>query len=188
MKPLNSNTEGCNPISSNCVIWQGPDIECIKLCKGDSVSDVVHKLATELCLLMEMTDVSSYELSCLNLLGCDPKDFQGLIQILINQICALNGSVDNLRTPSTGGTGQCPDCVVNIAECFYYTNEFGDRVTTMQLTDYARTIGTRMCGIINEILNINQILNDHETRITNLENEPDPTVVLPQVCHLYLLK
>ena len=180
MKPLNSNTEGCNPISSNCVIWQGPDIECIKLCKGDSVSDVVYKLATELCTLMELTDVSNYQLTCLDLLGCEPKDFNALIQILVNQICALNGNLDNAKIPSGSSTG-CPDCVVNISECFYYTNEFGDRVTTMQVVDYARAIGTKMCDIINQILSINQILNDHEGRITALENEPVPTLVLPQL-------
>ena len=45
--------EGCNPMSSNCVIWQGPDIPCIKLCKGDSISDITAKLAEELCTLLE---------------------------------------------------------------------------------------------------------------------------------------
>ena len=41
--------EGCNPMSSNCVLWQGPDIPCINLCKGDSISDITAKLAEELC-------------------------------------------------------------------------------------------------------------------------------------------
>ena len=52
MKPTNIYKHGCDPISSNCVIWQGPDIECINLCKWDSVSDVVYKLAQELCTVM----------------------------------------------------------------------------------------------------------------------------------------
>jgi len=47
MKPLNYSSENCDPISSNCVIWQGPDIDCIDLCKGDTVSEVIYKLATE---------------------------------------------------------------------------------------------------------------------------------------------
>jgi hypothetical protein len=44
-----SNTNGCTPISSNCVIWQGPDIPCINICNGATVSDVVAMLAQEVC-------------------------------------------------------------------------------------------------------------------------------------------
>ena len=40
MKPLNLDNKPCSPISSNCVVWQGPDIPCIQLCTGDTVSDV----------------------------------------------------------------------------------------------------------------------------------------------------
>ena len=50
MKPLNLDKSTCNPISSNCVIWGGPDIECINLCKGDTITDVTYKLALELCI------------------------------------------------------------------------------------------------------------------------------------------
>lgn len=178
MKPLNINNPGCDPVSSNCVVWQGPDIECIKLCKGDSVSDVVFKLATELCTIMDFTSVSSYNLSCFNLQNCDPKDFQALIQFLIDKICEIQG-LNGGRV--AGDSGGCPDCIVPIASCFYYTNEFGDLVTTMQLTDYARTIGNKICDIITQINNINVIISDHETRITVLENEPPPVVVLPQI-------
>ena len=179
MKPLNSNTSGCTPVSSNCVIWQGPDIECIKLCKGDTVSDIVNKLATELCTIMEYTNVSSYDLTCLNLLGCDPKTFEQLIQLLIDKICEINAAA-NTRTAGDEPAG-CPDCEVNIAPCFYYTNEFGDEVTTMQLKDYAITAGNKICDILTQIDLINATLIDHETRIEALENAPDPTILLPQV-------
>lgn len=190
MKPLNSNTEGCNPISSNCVIWQGPDIECIKLCKGDTVSDVVNKLATELCTILEYTSITTYDLTCLELQGCDPKDFPALIQLLIDRICNIpstsgGGGIpvdDPIGRFGTGVvSGTCPDCVVSIAPCFYYKNEFGDEVTTMNLTDYARTVGTKVCEIVNQILNINVILTNHEERITALEDTPAPEYVLPQV-------
>lgn len=87
MKPINTDQSGCSPISSNCIIWQGPDIECLKLCKGDTVSEVVYKLATELCDIMTTLKITSYDLTCLNLGSCEPKDFQELIQLLIDKIC-----------------------------------------------------------------------------------------------------
>ena len=43
MKPVNLDTTPCSPIASNCVVWTGPNIPCINLCKGDTVSDVVFK-------------------------------------------------------------------------------------------------------------------------------------------------
>ena len=177
MKPLNSNTEGCNPISSNCVIWQGPDIECIKLCKGDTVSDVVYKMATELCMLMDMTDVKSYNLQCIKQNGCDPKDFQELIQIIIDKICDTSAST----TTGLRVAGTSTDTIVPIAECFYYKTELGDTVTTMSVSDYARAIGNKMCDIIAQILTLNSIVSNHEERITTLENTPIPIPVLPQV-------
>ena len=93
MKPLNYDNSPCSPISSNCVIWQGPNIPCIKLCTGDTISDVIEKLATELCTVLDTLNVTNYDLSCFNLVACDPNDFQALIQFLIEQICALQTEI-----------------------------------------------------------------------------------------------
>ena len=176
MKPTNNNSNGCDPISSNCVIWHGPDIACINLCKGDSVSIVVSKLATELCALLEQVNVETFDLACLNLGDCQPKDFNALIQILIDKICEANG-VD----PSTPTTGGCPDCEVNICETFHYQNPVGDVVTTMQLVDYVLAIGNRVCQITSQITTINNALSQLDDRVTVLENADDPTFVLPEL-------
>lgn len=175
MKPTNNNNTGCDPVSSNCVIWHGPDIECIDLCKGDSVSVVVHKLATELCQLLADLNVDVYDLSCLNLGACTPKDFKELIQILIDKICEDNG------ISTEGATGGCPDCEVNICSAFHYQNPTGDTVTTMQLKDYVLAIGNKVCTMIGQINTINNTLSQHDDRITALENAGAPVVTLPQI-------
>lgn len=186
MNPLNNNTEGCSPISSNCVIWQGNDIECIKLCKGDTVSDVVFKLATELCSIMEQTNVDNYTLSCLTPANCPPDDFQGLIQLIIDKLCTLSECC-NGTTPSTARVG-CPDeCQLVVAPCFRYTNQFGDLVTSMTLTDYAIAIGNKVCDLVSQITTINATLANHEERITILENTPPPTYTPPTVTPVCVL-
>lgn len=182
MKPTNNTSSGCDPISSNCVIWQGPDIECIDLCKGDSVSTVVYKLATELCALLAQIDMDAFDLSCLNLGDCQPKDFNALIQILIDRICASNG-ID--PTPST--PGGCPDCEVNTCETFHYVNPTGDTVTTMQLVDYVLAIGNRVCEITGQITTINNTLSQLDDRVTILENAPEPELILPQLTPVCVL-
>lgn len=189
MKPLNNDDKGCNYTSSNCVIWQGPDIDCIKLCKGDSVSEVVFKLATELCKVMDTLDISNYDLSCFNLTTCKPDDFEQLIQFLIGRICKLEkctGCVpdcDGNSTPTTTPTPDtgCPDCIVNIAPCFYYTNPLGDTVTSMQLKDYVIAIGNLLCSKVGSIATLQGIVTDHGARISALETAPPPVAPVLQV-------
>lgn len=179
MKPTNIHKHGCDPMSSNCVIWQGPDIECIDLCKGDTVSDVVYALAKELCKLMDTFDLSNYDISCLGLAECAPEDFQTFMQLLIDKVCACCG-----ETPVPGptpGTSGCPDCEVTVCDAFYYQNPQGDTVTTMQLTDYVTAIGNRVCSLITEIAAINLTLQNHENRITILENQDPATYTPPTV-------
>jgi hypothetical protein len=186
MKPLNNDNPTCNPISSNCVIWQGPDIPCIKLCKGDTVSDTVYKLATELCSILEQIDVNTYDLTCLNL-SCEPKDFHALIQILIDKICELSGCC---AQNTGGGTREfiCPDdCIVEICAAFQYTDSLGNLVTTMPLKDYVIAIGNKVCSIVQQITTINATLQNHETRITYIEenccdNDPQPLPSLVPTC------
>lgn len=81
--------DNCTPISSNCVVWQGPDIPCIKLCKGDSITDVVYNFAMSYCDLLQQLDPSKYDLSCLNDSSCPPESFHALIQLLIEKICDI---------------------------------------------------------------------------------------------------
>ena len=80
---------GCMPISSNCVIWQGPNIPCLNLCKGDTITDVLYKLATDYCELLEQLDPTKYDLSCLNNTSCAIENFADLIQEVINKICEV---------------------------------------------------------------------------------------------------
>lgn len=171
MKPLNLDNRPCSPISSNCVIWQGQDIPCINLCSGDSISDVMYKLATELCTIMAELNVSNYDLSCLDLNACSPEDFQGLIQLLINKVCSLNGT-----TVVNEKSGGCPDCVVSVAPCFVQ-----DGQTTMQLNDYVQMIANKICSILSDITNIQNQINALDVRVTVLENTPPPTFTLPSI-------
>lgn len=178
MKPLNINKETCSPISSNCVLWNGPDIQCLDLCKGDTVTDVVYKAASELCEVLNILNITSYDISCFNLGNCAPETFQQLIQYLIGQICDLNqittnnggSSTPNQIDPPAPGE-DCPDCVVNIADCFYFINGLGDTVTQMSLKDYAIAMGNKICAIIQGTIAIQEQVNQDGNRIGQLENQ-----------------
>jgi hypothetical protein len=169
MKPLNLDNKPCSPISSNCVIWQGPNIPCINLCTGDTVSDVVGKLATELCAVLDTLNVTNYDLSCFNLVACGPNDFQALIQFLIEQICALQN-----QTPGTTTDTTKSDTLVTVADCFVING-----VTIMTVAEYAMAIGNKVCSLVSQISAINQAITNLDIRVSELEAAPVPTLVLP---------
>jgi uncharacterized protein YoxC len=172
MKPLNLDNKPCSPISSNCVIWQGPDISCINICKGDTVSDVVAALATELCTLLDQTNVTNYDLTCLGITACGPKDFQALIQLLINKICELQGVPADIKD-----TSACPDCLVSVASCLRETDQ--SLPATMQLLDYVQMLANKICDLIASIADLQDQIDALDIRVTILENTPPPTFVIP---------
>lgn len=187
MKPTNFDSRSCGDIiASNCVTWTGPDLPCIGLCKGDSVTTVVYKLAEKLCELINMFDIDAYDLTCFNITACPPKNFQELIQFLILKICELYNLVAELdaegNVVSVNGTS--PDqFVMNIAECFYYQNPQGDTVTTMTLTQYVTAIGNEICDTGKFTEGLQNALKELTERVKGLETieSSRETVILPTV-------
>lgn len=176
MKPLNLDNSPCSPISSSCVIWQGPNIPCIKLCTGDSITDVVYALATELCNIVDAANISTLDLSCLNITTGTPSNLNQLLQILIDKICELN-NVSTTSSTKRGNTSCPTDCIVPVAACLQTGGQ-----TTMKLLDYIQLIGNKICSIISDISTINSSLTNLTTRVTALESVPaTPAYVLPSV-------
>lgn len=91
MGKLNINNGGCSAVNSNCVIWNGQDLKCIGICKGDTITDAVYEIATKLCNLLEDLDVSTYDLSCLTPENCPPTTWKELAELMASAICALQG-------------------------------------------------------------------------------------------------
>jgi hypothetical protein len=166
IQPTNTQA-GCNPVSSNCVIWQGPDIPCITLCKGDSISDVTYKVATELCTLIDQLDIAGFDVSCFPPICPKPENIHDLIQFIIDKLCELQ----NASGGTTPDVPVCPDnCIVSIAPCFYYPNQFGQQVTTMTLTEYATAIGIRVCEIADALAAVQSDILSLQSRVQTLEN------------------
>lgn len=185
MKPLNKDEPGCNYTSSNCVVWQGPDLDCIKLCKGDSISDVVAKLATELCSVMEILNVVNYDLSCLNIRPVAPTNFHDFLQLLIDTICALQ-TATGVITPVVVTT----DAQMPVARIFQYTDAYGNLVTTMPLPNYVTAIGNEVNNQYNQIAVLETVTAVHTEQIAtvqdNLASLPDTSqpLVVPDACIL----
>jgi len=178
MKPINLDNSPCSPISSNCVIWQGPDIPCIKLCTGDTVSNVIHKLATELCNIMDLLDVNGYDLSCFDLASCKPQNIQELIQFLIGRICTIEAEQAAEVAAAIAGTPKSTgaDTLVTVAPCFVVGT-----TTVMTIAEYAQAMGAKICSLVDQITLINNQITNLDIRVTALEGAAPPVFTVPSI-------
>lgn len=179
MKPFNSGgtKETCSPISSNCVIWQGPDLPCLHLCKGDTVSDVVYKLAEEVCELKNSIGLSDVDLDCLlQICQTTPepaKTLTNILTLLINKVCCINDIIENLPPPGNNYT----EPTFNLTSfCSELTG--GGVITSLIHSQFTLRIATVLCSTINTVNNQSVAIANLDTRVTALEN---PTIVTPQI-------
>ena len=192
MQPIKSNTvdQGCSPVSSNCVIWQGPNISCINLCTGDSVSDVVYKLATEVCALKAELDLSDIDFDCLvsAAIGTPEPEhtLHVALELLINKVCDLQGIINSLQ--NNDGTVNL-DFAVQIpsdASCFYTTDVNGDPVFSLAHSVFTKNIAKKVCALNTLVNQHSSTLINHEQRIVNLETveSVDKDLLVTPICVL----
>ena len=156
MKPTNlKSTAGCKISSSDCVIYQGEDIDCLDICSPITLSELLHELGCNICTLNDQLDVDTYDLTCLNISACDiPHTFRELQQYLIELICQLT---NNILTPGNESSSQL-DIVMTVASCFQ-SEGFSQSIEA-----YVSAIGQKVCEqeitIQNQQLAILQMQED----------------------------
>lgn len=184
MLPTKSNTadKGCSPVSSNCVIWQGPDLSCINLCNGDAVSDVVYKLATQLCTIQTSLDLSTLDLSCLVSFcsATNPapttKTLSAVLEFIIDKVCCLNTAIEDLP----GGSNSYTEPNLALPTCLQYADpSTGQTITQLVHNQYTLRLGNQFCTLKATVDGHTTTLATYNNRITALENAPN--VTLPTV-------
>ena len=162
MIPTNNGSSApCDPISSNCVIWQGPDIPCINLCNGDTISEVIAKLAQELCDIIEATcdcnpDLAELSLQCIPPPAQENPNLAQYLNSIIDYICKIPTGADTI--------------VVELPDCLHYNNSQGNPVTALPIDEYALYLANTICDILDAITLINTQIQQLIERIVVLEN------------------
>lgn len=172
--PYNSNLpkDTCTPISSQCVIWQGPDIPCISLCQGDSIDEVVFKLASLLCDMAEpFIDLSTIDFKCIITNTTDPTTVQAAFQAIVDYVCSIPPPVEPGATP----------VIVRLPECLRYTDGDGQFIEYLELSEYASFIAGKLCIAISDINSANAAISALDVRVTALEDAVPATPAEVQI-------
>tara|TARA_R110000744_G_scaffold277671_1_gene390016 strand:+ start:41 stop:1225 length:1185 start_codon:yes stop_codon:yes gene_type:complete len=122
MLPINKKNGPCDPISSNCVVWQGPDLDCVDICNGDSISSVIAGLC-ETLILLQSSSGSGGGSHSINLSTINQTTLSGGPATTTNELIQL--IIDNINSGGNSGSGgkiwDCTDtldCTLAIPSCY----------------------------------------------------------------------
>lgn len=153
-------------VPSNNVPWNGPNIPCLGLCKGDTVSDIVVKLATKICELAEPYDVSTLTLECaLEMFdSTEPlnRTINSVLQLMINNECSLKDLIDNLQAQLLGLSNN--EFIVDL-KCLAEVDGYGNPLPY--------TEETVIQGLINEICSMKNTVSFLAGQYTEMQNQID---------------
>lgn len=169
---MNSTCTDITP--TNCVIWNGVNIPCLGLCKGDSVSDIVVKLATKICELAAPTDLSSLSLQCVyDIIASQETGSRTLLSVLslmASAECTLNAAIIalTLRVNNLSITSFIVD-----RKCFRQLDSAGNELPY--------TLNSTIEDLIIEACNNKSTVAALSGTVINLKNQVDNLNLTPIV-------
>lgn len=171
-KPVTRNNNpvgkgGCTIISSKCIVWSGPDIECLNLCAGDSIDEVTYQLALKVCTLLgNMIDFTKLEFACIVPEGAPtPDDITELLNLIIEQVCDIRENCCG----ETPGECTCEEPVLPLPECLYIHEVGKPDITELPRNDYIVYLASVICQAKLVLIQINADITAIQGRLSNIE-------------------
>jgi hypothetical protein len=187
VKSYTTSTGRClNPVSSKCVIWDGPDITCIDgttLCKGQSIETTLYNVATKLCQVYEVIGLEDIN-TCINNIHGDnssvsigpTSSIQEVFSAVIKKVCSLTTRVQTLEdTPCSAEVGFVPECIRNYTSpCFPVAISnlatYDSVTNTLPVADYANAVARLVCCMLTDISNLQNNITSINEQIQDLWN------------------
>jgi hypothetical protein len=185
MLPINKKNGPCDPISSNCVVWQGPDLACVDICNGDSISAVIAGLCDQLVILQGGGDGGhdAINLSTINqttLSGGPATTNTELIQLIIDNINGGGRSDDGSKIWDCSDTISCtlpiPSCYKESGQINLNTPDTLSNIVTDLMHQHCSATHTQAAMVAN--------VQSIQSKIIQIERTPqgDPNPVLRSAC------
>lgn len=164
------------PISSEVVVWEGPNIPCLELCTGETVSGVVAKVGIQVCnIITDLDELKNLSYACvINKLGyngdlVDPTKFslKALFQLLLDNDCKLKGFIDAIVPTNTETTvdltGLDLSCIT--PEIINLCGQIPDQLEVLKVIQAIINI---LCGIQDDVADLLIRIITIETQISSL--------------------
>jgi len=165
-----NKSAACEAVSSNCVVWQGPDLTCVDVCQGDSISDVIAAMCEQLVVCCDAAGIKIFQLNNINqstLSGGPATTHEGLIQLMIDDMnSSKSGSGSSNESRAGWDCTQTLACVVPVDESLR-TDKSGSEMT---LGLYLGFLATRISQNIAAITTLNTGQSSNQRRIEALES------------------
>ena len=210
VKSYTTSTGRClNPVSSKCVIWDGPDITCLDgttLCKGQSIETTVYNVATKLCQVYEVLSLENINTCINNIQDGNPaisispsSSIQEVFSSVIQKVCSLTSRVEELEnTPCSVDVAVVPECIRNYTSpCFPVAISnlptYNSATNTLPVTDYANAVARLVCCMLTDISNLQNNVANINTQIEDLWNllntcsNATSSLVLPTCTNNFIL-
>lgn len=161
MKPKNIRNEGCNPISSDCVTYEGQsNCELLQGCYGESVTDVIERIDGAICTLNDILNAEGleYDQECLGM-ECGIENIKDVLNILLKKFCEIKNNV-------TTGQSTTIDYTINVSS----DNCFAIAGGTYNLVDFVHIIADKICNMNSSIGGIINTIDSLENAIQQLNN------------------
>ena len=156
--------------TSDCVVWQGGDVACLGIENGQLVSQVVFNVATEVCALQSMLDLSDLDLKCVFdlCISCPQpeKTLKIVLDLIINKICSLDTLVKQLSSASTSAE----DTLIRLADCFQYKDINGDVILQLPHSEYTKRIANQVCSVLLSLSSLQNSMDELNNSVVQLDD------------------
>ena len=168
---------GCSAsLSSKCVVWNGPKIECLNICNGETVTDVIYAIAQKVCENSSDLDLSTIDLTCL-IDNTPPQDksLKTILQLVLDNQCTLKQLIDSID--SSGSL----DVQLNLnLRCIKKFDEFNNEIP-QDLNQVLQSLINEVCIHKDKITVLEGTVEDLQNQIDNLPpvdpyTEPNITI------------
>jgi|694.fasta_scaffold119797_3 hypothetical protein len=175
MNPINKNSNN-EIISSQSIVWEGPNIPCLELCTGEKVDSVIAKIGEKLCTLVsDIKELETLDYTCMvskfdytgDLLIPEKFSFKLLFKLLLENDCTLIKLIEDIKTNSTSSsvnlTGLDLKCITN--EILNLCGQIPDQLDILKVTQAIINI---LCDIQDDVADILIRVLTLETKINSL--------------------
>lgn len=166
---------GCSAsLSTKCVVWNGPRIECLNICNGDTLTDAVYTIATKVCEIAGDLDLSTVDLTCLiDQTPVTDKSLKNILEVILDNQCTLKDLIDAID--GSGSTGV--ELNLNL-RCLKKFDEFDNEIP-QDLNQTLQSIVNEVCTQKDKIAVLENTVQDLQDQIDNLP--PADTYTEPNI-------